>query len=105
MVLRMQTASGKVTTATAAAARLDTDAQVLTADTTLSLSDTDGLSGTMDGVVADVLNELVTASGSVDVTMGDGTRIKAGSLRYDGAARFWTFERVTLVIPARPKGE
>lgn len=98
----MQPLKGASLTASAPEAELAIAAQVVTVATVLDIESSDGMAGTMQDVVADMLNWQLTASGPVDISLSDGSRLKADAMHYDGRAGTWHFERVTLTLTGTP---
>lgn len=85
-------------------ADLDTTAQLLDVPGVTGFTSMSGMSGEALGLVADLAAE-TASSGPVDLTMADGTNLRAETMTYDHKAQLWTFGRVTVSMPFTPGGQ
>jgi len=90
--------------ARADAAAFDSSAQQVDVPGLVTLHGDDGLHGTLMQFHADMVTEVSSATGPVDVTFGNGTRLTAANMLRDGRVQTWTFERATLIVPQLPRG-
>lgn len=95
-------AGGASLTATAAAAELQTTAQHLTVEDVMHVASSDGMTGSLHAVFADLLAFTMVARGPVDMRFSDGTELAAESMSYDGATQLWNFKRATLTLQSTP---
>ncbi len=89
-------------TAEADEAELQTTDQLITVVGTTRFSGTNGMSGTVVGMFADLFRQRVDASGAVAVDFGTGGHLAATGMSYDRRAGTWVFNRVTLTLPETP---
>lgn len=85
----------------AAKADLDTTAQLLDVPGITGFTSMDGMSGEAAGLVADLAAE-TASSGTVNLTMADGTTLRAETMSYDHKVQLWTFGRVIVSMPFTP---
>ena len=95
-------ADGPILSATAAAAELQTTAQQLTVDDVMHVASSDGMTGSLHAVFADLLNFTMVARGAVEMRLADGTELQAASMSYDGATQLWSFKRAALTLQSTP---
>ncbi|HWA20370.1 MAG TPA: LPS export ABC transporter periplasmic protein LptC [Devosia sp.] len=91
--------------AVAAEATLDTGTQMLTVPGVTDIASDDGMSGRVDGLVADLGRKSMTSDGAVNMTFADGTTLAATGMSFDSEGRVWTFGAATLVLPDLPDGD
>lgn len=102
-VFTMMTANGGPSyTASAAAARLQTSAQQMTVEDTMQIAGSDGMTGTLRAVFADMIALTMVANGPVELQLADGSRLEAASMNYDGETGIWAFKHATLTLQATP---
>lgn len=89
-------------TARAHRSRLTLSSQVVTVDGVTDVEGSDGLAGTVVDAVLDVEAETLDSSGAVDLTLPDGTNVKAATMSYDGKTQIWTFRRATVLLDTTP---
>jgi lipopolysaccharide export system protein LptC len=94
--------NGIVATATAKAAGLDTENQLVTVAGRTDLSDTSGMVATLYGMHVDFEAQTLSASGAVDITFADGQHLQSTGMSYDSVASVWHFDRATLTLPDTP---
>jgi len=96
-------ADGTQTTAEAARAELQVAAETVKVAGKTTLSTSAGMSGSLTGMDLDFGQQLVTASGAVTFEFPGGERLDAAGMRYDGAAKTWSFTGVTITLPGTPQ--
>lgn len=94
-------ASGDMT-ARAAFAHLATGTQVVQVDGIMHVAEEGGAHGTLQDVTASLAEEMLWAAGAVELAFANGATLESDAMTYDGAARTWTFEGATLILPAIP---
>jgi lipopolysaccharide export system protein LptC len=97
--------NGVIATATAAAAKLESEKQFVDVAGLTNLTDTTGMRATLYGMHIDFPAQTLTASGAVDITFSGGQRLKSTGMSYDSVASVWKFSDVTLTLPNTPGGE
>jgi lipopolysaccharide export system protein LptC len=100
--LTATTPDGTHTEATAAAAQLQTTDQLLDVPGTTTIESTSGFHGTLDGVFLDIMKWTMVASGRVDLTLPDGTRVESVGMTFDRDKHLTTFTDVTVTLPTLP---
>lgn len=101
-VLTITRPQGAVITARADEARLETTGQKVTVDGATRIADSEGMKGTILGLVADFAAEAMVGNGAVDITFANGATLKAASMSYDGRSATWSFSRATLTLKSMP---
>lgn len=101
-VLTISKPDGLVITARADAARLETGGQTVAVEGVTRIADSQGMDGTVVGLLADFAAETVTGSGAVDITFSNGATLAAASMSYDGKSATWRFTRATLTMQSTP---
>lgn len=96
---------GRVVTATAATAELDTEAQVILVPGRTDITESQGANGEVNGLRIDVVGQLITAEGPLGMRLPDGSILSAANLRYDFASKLWHFEQVSMELPSTPGEE
>ncbi len=91
--------------ASAAQATMNTRTQITIVPGITHISGDDGMEGTLTAVEANIANELITASGPVDITLANGTTITGSSMVHDGKAGTWTFTDATVIMQGLPGAE
>jgi hypothetical protein len=66
------------------------------------VSNSGGDRGTLDNVVVNLPDQTLKATGAVDITMADGSRVTGIGLDYDAKTSIWTFGRSTVTLPETP---
>jgi hypothetical protein len=89
--LAMLKPDGAAFAALAPTAQFSIAGMVVTVDGSTAVSSNDGLRGTVGDAVIDVLRKTLVARGGADLSLGDGTDLKADAMTYDGEAGMWTF--------------
>jgi hypothetical protein len=87
------------------AATFDSGTQQVDIPDAITLWSTDGIEGTATHVRADLVSHLAHAAGPASFSFANGTTIEAASMDYDGDHALWSFDRVTVTIPALPTAE
>lgn len=101
-VFTMTPPSGAAMAAEAAAARFQTNDQLLDVPGIAHVTSTDGLDGTLEAVFADLMNWKMVASGAVDIKLPGGSSIVSDGMTYDRATGIYTFKDVTVTLIATP---
>lgn len=101
-VLTVTRPDGVVLSASADTAELETGGQTVTVAGVTRLADSEGMRGTVEGLLADFAAEAVTASGPVDISFQKGARLIAEAMSYDAASATWRFTRATLRLADTP---
>lgn len=100
-LLTMRQPDGREITAAADTAQLQTTDQLVLVEGVARIADSTGAHGTLVGVRANIPQESMTASGTVDMTFANGTTLDATGMAYTGDGN-WRFTDVTLVLPSTP---
>lgn len=90
-------------TALAPAAQLQLGDQKVLVAGPMQISSTDGMQGTLNDVIADVLNSRMIGNGPVHIRFGDGSVLDADAMTYDGDADLFTFRRATVLLENLPE--
>lgn len=101
-VLTISKPNGVVITASADEAQLETAGQKVTVEGVTRIADSQGMKGTLVGILADFATETVTGSGAVDLTFSNGATLQAAGMSYDGKSSTWSFTQATLVLQSTP---
>ncbi len=88
--------------AAAAAAELRLKNQQVLVEDVMHISGSDGMTGTLEAVLADMLNHIMMGNGPVHVTFPDGSELRAQSMSYDGNTRSFAFQRAVVTLPDTP---
>jgi lipopolysaccharide export system protein LptC len=89
--------------AQAATAQFSIKSQVVTVEGSTAISSNNGLSGTVEDAVVDVLKETLTAPGGADLTFANGSTLTSDMMAFDGTTQLWTFTgRVKLNFSETP---
>jgi lipopolysaccharide export system protein LptC len=91
--------------ADAASAEMRLSAQTVFVREAMDIADSRGTSGTIYGVHANLVTEAMVSDGRAKIRYHNGTTLDAETMAYDGKARRWQFNRVTLVVPNTPKAK
>ncbi len=94
--------SGTVITASAEEAVLETSGQKVKVAGATRIADSEGMKGTVVGIVADFATETAAGDGAVDITFSNGATLTAASMSYDGQTSTWSFSRATLTFQSTP---
>lgn len=94
--------TGLVMAARAAEAEFQTTNQLLDIPGITEVTTSDGLSGTLTGVFADLINWNMVADGPVALTMSDGSTLTADGMNYDGTSHVFSFTGVTVTLASTP---
>jgi hypothetical protein len=103
--LELVRASGASYFARTAEATLDTRTEIVVAPGLVTVTGSDGLSGTLTDMVSDSGKQTVLSKGPVDLLLPDGTTIVAETMFHEGDKQLWTFTRATVVVPDLPEEE
>lgn len=102
-VLDMTPPGGKISySALAPSAELQLSDQKILVPGALQISGTDGMSGTLDDVMADILNSQMVGRGRVHIRFGDGSDVEAEAMSYDGTTDIFEFTHATVVFNDLP---
>lgn len=88
-----------------AEATMDTKTEIVVAPGLVTVTGSDGLSGTLNDIVSDSDKQTVLSKGPVDLLLPDGTTITAETMFHEGDKERWTFTRATVVVPDLPEEE
>lgn len=102
MSLTLGRPDGQSMTAAADNAQIVASTQSLVVDGVATVTGNAGVTGTLNGVTADLLHQSMVARGAVDLTLSNGASILAASMSYDATTQTWTFTRATVTIPGTP---
>jgi lipopolysaccharide export system protein LptC len=101
--LSMLKPDGMQFAARAATADFSIRSQVVTVEGSTEVSSSNGLSGTVEDAVIDVLKETLTAPGGAALTFANGSTLTSETMAFDGTKQLWTFSgRVKLNIAETP---
>lgn len=95
-------AEGPSLKAEAARAELQTSEQLLTVVDTTRFSSSDGMSGTVEGLFANMLKMQAEATGAVKAQFGAFGTLEAAGMRFDGNSRIWVFQQVRITLNITP---
>jgi hypothetical protein len=99
----IDSADGTQTTAEAPRADLQITAQTVTVPGETGISNSAGMVGSITGMNLDFGKQVVTASGAVSFAFPGGQTLDATGMSYAGETHTWTFDKVTLTLPATPQ--
>jgi len=68
----------------------------------MEISGSDGMTGTLEAVLADMLQRTMVGNGPVHVRFADGSELEAQSMTYDGATGRFEFKRAVVKLPTTP---
>ncbi|ODT69425.1 MAG: hypothetical protein ABS75_17095 [Pelagibacterium sp. SCN 63-23] len=88
--------------AEAAAAQLDTSAQLTLVPGLADVADSEGTIGTLYDSIFDWHEQVLTTRGKVAIDYGDGSTIRSDGLVYDAARIVWTFTNPVVTLPSTP---
>ena len=88
--------------AEAASAELQTSEQLLTVVDTTRFSSSDGMSGTVEGLFANMLKMQAEATGAVHAQFGALGTLDAAGMRFDGNTRIWVFQQARITLNITP---
>jgi len=91
--------------ADAALAEMRLSGQTVYVEDAMGIADSRGTSGTIRGVHADLVGEIMVSDGRANIRYHNGTTLDAETMAYDGKRQLWQFNRVTLVIPDTPRAK
>lgn len=94
--------TGAAMTVKAEAGRFQMDDQLLEVPGIAEVSNTDGLDGTLEAVLADLLNRKMEATGAVNIRLPDGTVVVSHGMTYDQASGIYTFKRANVTLASTP---
>ena len=103
--LSMLKPDGMQFAARAATAEFSIKSQVVTVEGNTEVSSNNGLSGTVEDAVIDVLKETLTAPGGADLTFSNGSTLTSDTMAFDGANQLWTFSGHVKLNFAETPGE
>jgi lipopolysaccharide export system protein LptC len=86
------------------AATLQSSAQTITIPGQLKVWSDDGMHGTLEDFVGDMLNFSAQAHGAVDLTFPRGMRVQSEGMTFDGNTGIWSFNRAEVTLPETPGG-
>src|SRR5688572_21634874 len=89
--LSMLKPDGMQFAARAATAEFSIKSQVVTVEGSTEVTSNNGLSGTVEDAVIDVLKETLTAGGGADLTFSNGSTLTSDTMAFDGTRQLWTF--------------
>lgn len=95
-------AEGPSLKAEAASAELQTSEQLLTVVDTTHFSSSDGMSGTVDGLFANMLKMQAEATGAVHAQFGALGTLDAAGMRFDGNTKIWVFQQARITLNITP---
>lgn len=95
-------ADGPSLKAEAASAELQTSEQLLTVVDTTHFSSSDGMSGTVEGLFANMLKMQAEATGTVKAQFGAFGTLEAAGMRFDGNSRIWVFQQARITLNITP---
>ncbi|WP_421761419.1 hypothetical protein [Devosia sp.] len=95
-------AQGPSLKAEAASAELQTSEQLLTVVDTTHFSSSDGMSGTVDGLFANMLKMQAEATGAVHAQFGALGTLDAAGMRFDGNTKIWVFQQARITLNITP---
>lgn len=101
-VFAMTPPTGAALEAVAEAGQFQINDQLLTVPGVTHISSTEGLKGTLEAVFADLMNWKMVASGTVDITMPNGSHLVSDGMTYDRATGIYTFKRANLTLVSTP---
>ncbi|HEY4202961.1 MAG TPA: hypothetical protein VGM83_20615 [Devosiaceae bacterium] len=91
--------TGRVLTAEAAAAQLQTAAQQVKIDGVTQVSDSGGTTGTLEKLFVDWAKQSIDATGPVHLNFDNGMVLQADGLHHVSSDDLWTFTGATLTVP------
>ena len=101
-VFSMTPTTGPAVEAVAEAGQFQVNDQLLNVPGVTRISSTEGLKGTLEAVFADLMNWKMVASGTVDLTLPNGTHLVSDGMTYDRATGIYTFTRANLTLVSTP---
>lgn len=100
--LRLERPNGIATDLNAAAARLETESELVLIEGTTHVEDSTGTVATLMRSRFDWAAQTLASDGPVVIDYADGTRLEADALAYDAKGAIWTFSRVKVTLPDTP---
>lgn len=92
--------SGSTMSAKATEAEMRLSSQRVFVPGEMEFSDSQGTTGIIVGVHADLVGETMVSDGPAHIVYHNGTRLEADTMSYDGKAQTWVFNGASLVVAA-----
>lgn len=92
--------SGSTMSAKAAAADMRLSSQKVYVPDKMEFTDSQGTTGIIVGVHADLLGETMVSDGPAHIVYHNGTLLEAETMSYNGKTQTWVFIGASLVVPA-----